>query len=170
MELDKEFIKEILNPLEKAISLTPLEYFKELEKQGTIVENEFEVIDEKFHRHFEYAIEKGMITNSNGIPTLKACGFRLSGNGSILIVGNSNFLKAAKPMDNEKSDSVTNFHFNGNFSGNLQSGESNTINTTTIQHLIKELEKSNDPMAKKLLDNVYAVVSHPIVQNILSNV
>ncbi len=168
MELDKDFIQEILTPLKKNISLTPLEYYNALIEQGTAVENE--VIDKKFHRHLEYAVEKGMITNSRGEATLKACGFVLCGNGAMTIIDGNNFLKEGAPMSNDTENSVTNFHIQGDFSGNLLSGNNSTINNVTIQHLVKELEKSKDPAAKKILDNIGAIVAHPIVQGILQNV
>jgi hypothetical protein len=93
MEIDKEFVEVLLDPLSCESMLTLSEYVNTLEANGVCLDGPDGRIDNKFDRHLRYLCSKSMIVNPDGSSDLKSLGFVIGAGGNISIVGDRYVMK-----------------------------------------------------------------------------
>ena len=97
MEIDNKYLKKLLAPLCKTVSLSPSEYQASLKAKGISIENPPGYIDDKFKRHFEHLISSGHIKNSNGGTQMKDFGFYIGADNTLTLIEPSRISKTSKP-------------------------------------------------------------------------
>jgi len=165
MEIDRRYIDALLAPLDGERMLTLSEYIKEIEGNGVSVDGPDGRIDNKFDRHLRYLSSKSMIVNPEGFSDLKSLGFTIGAGGHASIIGHLYIMKNEENINT--SSVVNNISIGGNFSGNLQSGEVNSLSNISISQLKESLEKSDTPESRSILAKLNGVLSHPLTQSII---
>ncbi len=153
MDLEQDFLRQLLQPLENQSVLTIKEYLDQLGKNGVIICNERQIIDSKFESHLQVLLNQGLISNLQGESTLSALGIMLAANGYLTIFST---VRVMKPQENNKSLPINNFNISSINASNVQVGNENTQNIT-INELVEQVAEYGDSEAKstlkKLLEN-----------------
>lgn len=145
MELDNNFLQQLIEPLKGSVGLQPSKYFKALAALGVAVENSQGVADEKFISHFRHLISAGAITNNQNSKELKDFGIGIGLNRHITFWDSASpTIKIghtpAPPIQTTVNNTI---NVGSSFNGNLQAGQTNIINepqkTTVWQWLLNNI-------------------------------
>lgn len=153
MDIEKNYLDLILQPLDGGNVLTVTEYLNEIKGLGVKIFDSKNLVDKKFETHFKLLCSKRKIVNYEGSSDPNTLGFIFTLSGHLNTVSHLQVMKA------EKAVSTSTFNFNGPVTNQqAQFGNGNAQNVTiNIQELVEKVAASNDPKAKgmlmKLLEN-----------------
>ncbi|HSB97816.1 MAG TPA: hypothetical protein VLC91_15255 [Spongiibacteraceae bacterium] len=92
MQTDKEYLRYLLLPFEKAESLSPHEYVAALRLLGIEI-TEWIYINQKFLMHFEMLIAENKIANLKGTSNLADFGFYVGVDKAVALIESCRIIK-----------------------------------------------------------------------------